>query len=198
MVERRHAVALIVVALAGCDELFGLDPISIPIDAPAADVLDAAPDAFVLVCPAVATATYTQDSVTGSYYLVVNAQRPFIQAAEICAAHRTLDSRSTGHTHLAVVSNLAELDQLFALSGDGGWLGLTNLKTPSPAWVTSEAAQIPQSYWSPYNGEPNNLTFEQCSNFMQEGKLHTNPCTQAHQYVCECDAYANEPSRYSP
>jgi len=52
----------------------------------------------------------------------------------------------------------------------------------SPAWAS---------------GEPNHQSAaENCTEIILEGGLNDNDCTNTRPFVCECDSYANDPSRY--
>ncbi|HEU4787994.1 MAG TPA: lectin-like protein [Gemmatimonadaceae bacterium] len=47
------------------------------------------------------------------------------------------------------------------------------------------------------SGEPNRQTAaEDCAEIILEGGLNDNDCANTRMFVCECDAYANDPSRY--
>lgn len=173
------------VAASGCQVVFGLSQVKPLPDAP--------PDA-----PAACPADYTTTNGGTSLYRLVATPLPFADAAKDCADDET--PGLTGHTHLAVLSDVNELMFLYTLGGNR-WVGLSDLATQGTwRWVTAEAAMDASAgdvqLWAPT--EPNNLMTEKCVHFdSQHPNLVNNViCTETHTYACECDAFANDPSTY--
>jgi hypothetical protein len=194
---------LCVVALAGspgCDAFLRLERVTYHPDAPAIDAVDAfqpdAPwDAANLTCPN----GYVLDAITHSHYRVAPGGYDFRTAAGFCAGDE-LTGTFTGHTHLAVVSDLTEREILGAYNGS--WIGLTDLDTGvnNWVWVSKEPRPFDPSptdndLWD--TGEPNQPGIEDCGIFNQ-GDFHVNntACTDLRSYVCECDVWENDPTRY--
>lgn len=191
----RWSIVFVVVATAGCDDLFNLEHVTY---APGDATRDAGPDAppdAPLACPA----DYTTINGDAHYRLVATAVS-FVEAATDCADDETAGPAITMHTHLAVLSSTAETAYLYGL-GSSRWIGLTDLTANGIwKWVTDEAALDPSaadtSLWA--TGEPNNPSTELCGHF---DSFHTNRvnnviCGETHAYACECDAFPNISSRY--
>jgi hypothetical protein len=161
----------------------GFDPVAAPSDA----------GIDLSACPA----SYTL-SGNGAYRRSTDVQ-VFANAASSCAA----DQPATAgvFTHLVVIDDTTELDLLnTSFSGNDVWVGLTDIVTaPTYQWVTAEPISVDPALWGV--GKPDNPTTEQCVHVIpiqsaDPGKLDTIGCTQFHYFICECDAYADDSSRY--
>jgi len=181
----------------GCSAIFGLEPPA-PIrqdaqshdDARDGRSLDAPPtDAPIdLVCPG----NYMQVATTGTYYRFVTAQASWLGAATDCAD-------DDPHTHLVVITSDQERMLAFELGGSSpGWIGLSDLASEgSYRWVTAEPTSYPlpnSAAWS--NGEPSNDASQDCVTFNGQGELKDDPCGFGRPYLCECDGYPDDPTRY--
>jgi len=105
-----------------------------------------------------------------------------------------------GKTHLAVLGPTdAERSELSnAIGSNAAWLGLSDRRTQNTyLWVTSEDTM----------GYPNNLPWVNnmtggtqsgdCVFARTTADLDTADCNLAmHSFVCECDAFADDPTRY--
>jgi hypothetical protein len=159
--------------------------------------LDASPVVDVpneLLCPA----AYVLSEATGTAYRKTdNAPVTFLAAAAACAGDQPATNQV--FTHLVVISSSQEMAFLIqTLGGDGHWIGMSNLTSTDYQWVTAEPAAIDPVYWA--TGEPNMVTIEQCVFIGQFNQymdhFDTIDCANSHDYICECDGFANDPSRY--
>jgi hypothetical protein len=156
---------------------------------------DAAIDADIMLCPS----TYNYVASHASAYRFVTNRVSWQTAASDCAGDQP-GTNQVG-THLVAIESATELSFLNTTYGPSDiWVGLTDLAmSPNYQWVTIEPIGIASGLWG--SGEPNNVNTEQCVDLepptaTDPGKLDTTPCGDMHQYICECDAYLNDPSRY--
>ena len=147
------------------------------------------------MCPA----DYVLVHGTSQYRLATTGQG-FFPAVKDCADDETTGPPISGHTHLAVLSDLAELHFLYSQGADRG-IGLSDLKTTGIwHWVTNEpaldTAATDTMLWAPT--EPNMPGVEDCGRFDSghADRVTNAICSEAHVYTCECDAYPNDPSTY--
>jgi hypothetical protein len=155
--------------VAGCDGVFGLER-----------------DDVVLACPA------SFREVAGSFYLRQDDPATWHAAESACEALR--DHQLTGQIHLAVVESDVELAAIAAdLSIDTYWLGHTNLAPPGTfVPVTPEVVDWPSSAMPPWaGGQPNNNGGNQHCLFVDgNGLLDDKSCTaDSFRFVCECDRF---------
>lgn len=194
------SVSLGALALGGCTALLGLEPPQLrdggggPDDGGRLDgVTDGAPDAVgSTVCPAGYTA-----SPFGGIYRMGTMQKPWDLAAMDC-----LDDTiggGTKHTHLIVLSSDAELNAAtaFSLQADV-WLGLTDRVTEGTyIWMTSDAPTYPPTTGPPWaQGQPANGVAADCVEMDQFAQLSEASCANTKRYICECDTFAADPTRY--
>lgn len=193
-----HAAPILAVLVtSGCGMLYGLDRPQL-LDAAAAgdgDIvdsaadaqldassIDAAPDAVMFTCPS----NYVSVNGSLSKYRLSGGTSEWLNAADGCA-------NDGATTHLIVLGSLAEYDDLSTLLGTTAvWVGHSDRNTvEAHLWVTQEPNTVaPQ--WA--TGEPNDAA-SRCTRF-DEGKLLDTLCSASGPFVCECDAYADDPTRY--
>lgn len=143
------------------------------------------PDAFVAMCPA----TYTP--VGASHYRWVSSGSNWLAAEHDCEDDAAANEIPT---HLAVVDNAAEKSTLISGSGttrDNQWLGLTDL--------AAEGALIyvtPQGTVDSPAGASGNSPMKDCVRLQSSGTYQVRNCTDANSYVCECDGFAADLSRF--
>jgi hypothetical protein len=169
------AAIFVLMWTSGCDQVFSLDR----------PPTDAAPPDTMLTCPSGYVAG------TEGNYRVSTVAASWDEAVIDCSQDE-LRASSTGHTHLAVIGSVRELD---AFPGPNGaiWIGLTDLEHEAQfAWITEEDPLLlfPADSGSPWaTGEPNALVGdEDCVQLRPDG-LNDAGCALRHRYVCECDAY---------
>jgi hypothetical protein len=199
-VHRRFAVLLLA---GGCRQLLGLeDPSAAPPpgeDAPPSSP-DAAPDAQWL-CPSEYVA------VGSSHYHFVETRARWLEAVQLCA-----DDHPGGSpfTHLVVIGNDAERQDLLPLrspTNDAYWIGLTDLAvTGKWQWVTTEptngypgASGAPWSVNQPMNGDCAVIVgpmYGLGENGMFYSDYCKPPATVNLPFICECDGYADDPTRH--
>lgn len=166
------------------------------IEACAAIVVDAGADGPDAFDPSVCPSTYTirLPSTTSRYRLASNGL-DWTNANGACVADQTSPK---GFTHLVVFADRQEQTELEAIVDDV-WVGYSDRITEGTFLaITSEPIGdyvTPHSpAWAP--GEPNAGVNEDCAEIILEGGLNDNNCALTRMFVCECDGYANDPSRY--
>ncbi len=97
-------------------------------------------------------------------------------------------------THLVVLSNQDEFDDLATRMSTDWWSGYSDLATPGTwRWVTNEDTfgwPVQMRYpWEP--DQPDAMS--QCGQIRPTGSLHDKDCTDAAAYICECDEYPDTP-----
>ena len=152
------------------------------------------PDAFdPIVCPT--TYTISLPSTTSRYRLV-SGGLDWTAAATACAADQ---ASPRGSTHLVVFAARQEQIDLEAIVDDV-WAGYSDRVTEGVFLaVTDEPiggyVADGSPAWAP--GEPNHQSAaEDCAEIILEGGLNDNDCSITRAFVCECDAYVNDPSHY--
>lgn len=180
-----------IVALAGCDKLFGLDVVT---------ARDAPPGEPMLACPA---GYDLQSTISPSRYRDVQSTTTWETANTAC--------NSDGErTHLLVLSDETErLDVLELLANKGEsqtiWIGLTDRNVEDAfLWVTAEPVGIPvlrqTPPWSP--DQPDNFNgVQDCVSIVGSaasdgGLFDDGTCDSRYHYVCECDGWMPEPGNY--
>lgn len=188
---------MIAIALvsAGCKGLLGIDDdvalvdatvdTAVQDDASAADAsFDAPVDAVPVACPNGYAAT-----PNGSSYRIVQQQAEWLNAANDCA-----DDTAGVRTHLVVFGSDAERQGVGGIGTERFWIGLSK-RTDVLQWVTEEMAPVPMPTdpaWQ--QGEPDGIA-QPCIS-VEESLLADEGCANNHPYICECDSFANVPSRY--
>lgn len=192
-----------VLALAGCDGVFGIT--HVPDPKGGGVTADGAADAGRPIgCPI----DYNRSIDTSlSYYRVVQSKKTWQVAAADCG------DDMPGMTHLIVPSNQAELTAIIinpsVYLNDDTWIGATALKNGSFEflWVTDEdtggfIVPTTKGMYPWESGEPSSgsgcgeLRGKQDS---AVGGLHDEDCqsgTPTSFYICECDGLADVPSHY--
>jgi hypothetical protein len=200
------SVAVLTLLVAGCGSIFGLEApeLVVALDSRAPDVSeirdgaigDVLPDgAPVNGCPA----SYTIAIGTSRYRRITTAME-WLPAAQQCAADMTL---GTKRTHLVVIADDNERASIATMmSGlETLWIGLTDrISEGSYRWVTAEPINgYPPAAGSPpwSQGEPDNALGQDCV-LLSSGLMADVNCGAGTTALCECDAYADDPSRYGP
>jgi hypothetical protein len=185
----RIAVAFAVL-VAGCSfEPGSFDEPGTADEEPAGEQPDASV-ATAATCPASYTLTLAGSS---SRYRVVNTEAPWPEAVAACAA----DQSAAFVPHLVVLSDDAEREALLPMVASEIWVGLSNRRTSDGSfqWVTTErAAPLPRM--APWEPDDPDLDEVGCADLDGEsGLLSDDECESERAYVCECDQFANDPSR---
>ncbi len=190
---------MIVVCLAGCDRLFGLQHIDpVPSDArsdgssDAASTVDApadggpnCPNSYALGLPS-SMSRYRHEPSTTTWDAAESA----------CAADLP------GGTHLIVLDDDGERAELLAELMQHGigasvWIGLTDRRDEGIyRWVTAQEVGSPPLSTPPWGaGQPDDQNGTQdCVRIQGEssgspGYFDDGECSSSFQYVCECDGY---------
>jgi hypothetical protein len=156
-------------------------------DAPGADAFDPS------VCPT--TYAISLPSTTSRYRLA-SGGLDWTHAIDACVADQTSPK---GFTHLVVFTKRQEQTELEAIVGDV-WVGYSDRLVEGEFRATT--LEPIGNYVAPSSpawafGEPNHqTTAENCDEVILEGGLNDNNCANTRMFVCECDSYANDPSRY--
>jgi hypothetical protein len=152
------------------------------------------PDAFD---PSACPATYTISlPSTTSRYRIASDGLEWTQANAACVADQ---ASPKGFTHLVVFADRQEQTELEAIVDDV-WVGYSDGVVEGMFLATTsepigDRVAPGSTAWA--SGEPNHQTAtEDCVEIILEGGLNDNDCTNTRMFVCECDAYANDPSRY--
>ena len=177
----------LLVLLAGCDAVFGLSSAPVTDGNPAGD----------LDCPS----SYVKTS-TGNYHLL-DTHLSFIDAETACVADGT--PGASGKTHLAVMAGTGMtgeenvvFQQIKAQNGDQmpAWVGVSKASSIDFVWITDETPNklgLGQPPWE--QGEPTGGG--DCALMpMESSGLEEQPCDTEFYPMCECDAFAEDPSHY--
>lgn len=146
------------------------------------------PDAGIQAasCPASYTVTVAGSA---SQYRVPTAKITWLDAVSACASDGP-------HTHLVVLSSVAEGTGLAPLVDEKAWVGLSNRVADSFQWVTAERA-APVAGTPPWEHDDPDGEGMSCANLRSEsGLMGDSECDESLAYICECDQLANDPSRY--
>jgi hypothetical protein len=193
MVARRSlALFLACAGGAGC----GFDPAGEKSDTVAdARAGDAQVDADLAACPS----SYV--TLASGRYRYVARPATWVDALADCADD--LGSASAMHTHLAVFATDEERSQLRTTYEEGFvWIGLSDrVATFDWLWVTGEdTGAYPPPSGPPWKeGQPTNGDGgrQDCVVMETSGLWDDRICDDGtYAYVCECDAYAQEPARF--
>jgi len=178
------ALTPLLLCLGGCDYFFHLEHVDGPGEAGAVDSL--------IECPADYT---TQLFSSMSHYRLVDTATSWDIAVGDCA------DDAPGATHLVVISTDAERMQLHAQSpASNRWIGLTDRNSENMyTWITAESAPTPAAGVTPWGpGQPDDqmsdqdcVRIENTTSFYDDGQ-----CASNFRYACECDGFADDPSRY--
>lgn len=187
---------MVVVCVAGCDRLFGLQHVDyVPSDSSsdAASTIDA-PDDGGPQCP---TTYDLQLPGSTSRYRHQPMSTSWDAAEAACAAD------TTGGTHLIVLDDDSERAELLATLAERGvmasvWIGLTDRTAEGVyRWVTAQEVGSPPLTSPPWGaGQPDDQNGTQdCvriegANGGSPGYFDDGECSSSFSYVCECDGYA--------
>lgn len=173
-----HRALATVVLLAGCGRI-AFD-VAVDADAATSNASDAA-----LVCPQ----GYT-DTAPGCYRAVADppVEPTWLEAESLCEA-------DGAGAHLAVVSDEAEAERIWALLPDGiddAFIGATDLVTEGTYLsVTNEAF----TYVPWVAGDPDGEV-EDCLSLDQSNQILDAHCTDINDYICEYDGISAVPSAW--
>ncbi len=197
--------AAVCAVLCGCSQIFGLEaPQRAIADAPVdvvprdGDVIvddvpmDIGPDAPI-ACPSQYIALMAGAT---SKYRLGNQNKPWLDAAVDCADDGV-------NTHLAVLSASTEISTSSLFSGPR-WIGLSDKKIEGTflAVTAEDTMGYPPATGAPWaSDEPSAEGIEVDCVYLEQTasnglQLKAELCTLNREYICECDAYANDPSRY--
>lgn len=192
-------VALCLLGLAGCDQLFELEHV----DQGSGGGSDAAvdsprPDGEPMNCPAEYNIRL---QTTASVYRLVTDSDTWINAEADCA-----DDMPTGQTHLMVLSTRGEWEALITNPPlylfDDTYIGATAMKNGGIdfKWVTAEdtggfvvPATLGVPPWEPDQPDSDGACGELRA---LSGALHDDTCTERSNYICECDGRPEVPSNF--
>lgn len=182
---------LVVVFAAGCEVVFPLPTSGLPADGSTGDgasvLLDSdVSDGTALTCPA----SYTIAFGTTSRYRMTSEQKTF-DLSQLDCRNDGSSANSTGFTHLVVLDNQEELDELTNINTDVRWIGLRRViagQNFSP--VTTQSTMFPPQSGEPWaKDEP--ATVDKCAalDALEPEHLIGEDCMTAFVAVCECDAF---------
>ena len=192
----------IVVALTGCGRLFGIEPPVRGDDDGTGDggVHDDAArdgqsgDANTSVgCPNTYNVVF---GVTSTRYRIVTSPTKWPAAQAACLADQL--SSTTRYTHLIVGASDIELSALDSALPGQSWIGLSDRAIEAAyQWVTQETNNYPPASGDPWaTDEPKANDTEDCVMIDGTGDLVMQNCDLNKPYVCECDAFMNDPTKY--
>jgi hypothetical protein len=201
-------VLAIAVALTGCGRLFGLEPPvhddSIPSDGAKSDGAgpsDARVDtnmtadaSSIAGCPSTYTVTFGLS--TSRYRIGSGNQTSWDAAQAACLQDQLLGSQK--YTHLLVAATDAELAAVEAAVDTDIWVGLSDRAIEvAYQWVTQETNNYPPTSGDPWGtGEPKASATEDCVLVSNTGDLEVRSCGTNKPYICECDTFMNDPTKY--
>ncbi|HSD88715.1 MAG TPA: C-type lectin domain-containing protein [Kofleriaceae bacterium] len=194
----------VALALTGCAQLLGLESPGLgdagapgdgarPGDGLMDGIVDGGTDAPITsnACP-----TSYQSVPSVGIYRFVTTTAPWPVAAQDCANDGV--PNSSKHTHLAVVTSTMEYSALASMVMADNWIGLSDRATEGNLiWVTAESTSYPPMSGSPWGiGEPNNSAAVDCVRLEVSGLFSMLDCANTRRYICECDTFADDPTRY--
>lgn len=196
-----RCLLIVTLALGGCQLVFDLEA---PPDRERNDRDDAAVDAAPpLTCPE----TYTLSlPAISSRYRFDTTKRTFAGAAMDCRNDEGLmpTGERPGRTHLAVLDDDAE--RMLAAStfvSTQAWIGLSDAKRENAFIpVSTQNTGYPPLTAPPWGtGHPNDEEPADCvvvrdRNHDEPGMLEDVACGTPHAFLCECDDFADDPTRY--
>lgn len=195
--------------LTGCARLFGLDPpvfddglddAGARIDGHSDARNDGANDGATGDVPPVAGCPQTYGTVLGTsssrYRIVTNMAIAWENAQAQCLNDQL--QGATKYTHLVVATDDIELAALAATVSNEIWTGLSDRAIEGAyQWVTQETNTYPPSSGDPWAaGEPKASAGDDCVMLQTQGVLKVTSCTFGKIFVCECDAFMNDPTKY--
>jgi hypothetical protein len=142
------------------------------------------PDAFVAQCPA----SYT--AVGGSHYRWSSSSANWLTAEQDCEDDAAANEIPT---HLAVIDDGGERAIVISGSGttrDNQWIGRTDLATEGALIYVTPQSAVDSA------GASGNSPTKDCVRLQSSGTHQVRDCTNANLYVCECDGFAPDPSRF--
>lgn len=187
-----RAVVLIASLGFGCGRV-GFEAQSIAADAAPDAPADAPP---IARCPD--SYNVTTPSSTSRYRLVTGTPVDWLGAAAACANDQV--PGSSLYTHLVVFDTDTErADVNAAVPFTSRWIGASDLVTEGDfRWVTSESTTgYPPPTGAPWQvNQPDNLNGQHCVRMVMDGSIDDATCSDPYAYLCECDGFANDPTRY--
>jgi hypothetical protein len=143
------------------------------------------PDAHVPLCPA----SYT--AAGGSHYRWVGVGTNWLAAELDCEDDANTPFEQP--THLAVIDDAAERTLLITGTGgslDNQWIGRTDLASDGAFLYVTPQAGVDTS------GTSGNSGAKDCVRLGSDGTHQARDCTNTNIYVCECDGFAADPTRF--
>jgi hypothetical protein len=198
---------VLLLGLAGCDLLFGLEHLEPDTQSADAAVDDARRDGRVIgdapvdaviqthsSCPSGFTKPYENSS-----YTYVDTPMSWYDALTYC---KSLDDpTSTKRVHLPVLtSDMERSTHLYVMvvgSASEYWIGLSDTAVEGVyQWVTDEQVDYPTaSAWG--TGEPSEGPADDCVRVAYSNNdLDSIACATPSRFVCECDDHAYDPLHY--
>jgi hypothetical protein len=206
----RGVLALALLVVAGCDQLFGLlrvdltpdarsDAMDGGIDSSTADALsDARPDGNPIVgCPS----SYSSFNGTHGRYRLVTTPTAWAAAQSVCLDDQGLTGPGF-YTHLVVLGNDVErgfVGSAVIGNGNSGWVGLSDRKTSNNfLWVTNENTNgYPPAQGGPWAvNEPSGGAGEDCVRMNGQSDFADHNCNDLLRFACECDSHPNVATNY--
>jgi hypothetical protein len=189
------AVAAFASPLAGCDRLWGLFPTVEQPGSVDAITIDLPPPQ---ACPSTYAMGLPPHISTSLYRIELAKPAEWYKAADICGE----ENKTAGSfTHLVVLSNDSERDQLAPYVPDSGkiWIGYSDVFADNQfEWVTAEDTHgYPTFGGPPWEQDDPDKLGPGCIT-LRSGRPATigdTTCTDPEPFICECDGYADLPDR---
>lgn len=204
-----RAICMVALVSTGCGNLFGL--VDVPPASDAAVIADATvtgdangpADASLDRRDAAVADAIAPPSACPAGYGLVGGQRIKVHttpATWTTAQQTCLNERgnATSFTHLVVIADDIERSAIGAHAGTMTfWLGLTDrVQDTRWAWVTNETATYPGLNEAWAIDEPSTNVGYDCALQRGNDDFLANDCGVALGFICECDAYPNDPANY--
>ncbi len=188
---------LVLLAASGCRSLLGFEELADPAapdgSFPTDLTSDGAPiddsDVPVQACPSTYTITIASSATV--YRHVINVSVTWPSANDRCAMDHP-------NAHLVVLSSATELSQLQAQTGNAvRWVGISDRATDTlfiP--VTDEPVAFPPASGPPWGVDEPMVGTADCVAVENNGELISLACGNGRQFICECDAFASDPTNF--
>ena len=186
--------ALVVLLLAGCDQLWNIDHVDrtdaqVTVDP---DAVAPPPDGpMALACPP----SFTYNATTKTFYLLSTTPADWDTARDAC---RTMATGPGWFTHLAVVGAMDDYTSVFEsfteIASVTPWVGAFDTDPTDMQglfrWVTDEPG-VPTRWGS--ENQPDQIDIQNCARMWVPDGMDNELCSSLRRYLCECDWFPDAP-----